>query len=316
LKQENFIQLNSDIWKELQLFIDKINKKGVSKLSSKDLKRFLHIFRLTSHHLAYVRTHYPKSDLLNYLNSLVGKCHSHVYAVKRFSIKDLNNYILYGFPNLLKTNKFYILFSFLFFILGSIISFLVVIKNPELSDIFLPSYFYETIKNNKMGQGDFNYPLMSSTIMVNNILVSLRAFVFGITFGIGTIYVLFINGIMLGALTALVYLYADQVLFWSLILPHGIIELSAIFIAGGAGLIIARGMLLPYEYSRKDSIIKASKEAVSLILGVIFMLIVASIIEGFFTPLPISPYIKLSFAAFTAILSIIYFSLPYIKKMK
>jgi uncharacterized membrane protein SpoIIM required for sporulation len=94
-----------------------------------------------------------------------------------------------------------------------------------------------------------------------------------------------------------------------LILPHGIIELTAIFISGAAGLIIAKHLLLPGQYSRKDSLIAGTKQAVSLLAGVVILLIIAGLIEGFFTPLNISPISKLSFAALTAILLAAYYFL-------
>jgi uncharacterized membrane protein SpoIIM required for sporulation len=180
--------------------------------------------------------------------------------------------------------------------------------------LFLPQQYIEGIKSGAAGGGQWNYPLMSSYIMTNNILVSLRAFVLGITLGLGTIYVLFFNGAMVGSLTGLIYLYGDPVNFWSLILPHGVIELTAIFISGAAGLIIAKSMLLPGEHSRKDSLIKGTKEASSLVMGIILLLIIAGIIEGFYTPLEISETAKLAFAGVTAIVLAVYFSIPYFIK--
>lgn len=314
MTEEQFIQINSSTWKELESFFPKLNKKGVKSLSSDEVKRFLHIFRLSSHHLAYTRTHYPKSNLEVYLNSLVGKSHNHVYAVKKISPGSFIRYISYGFPRLLKDNSLYILSSFGFFALGGIIAMLMIYLNVDNAPFFLQPELIENIKAGKMGGGQWNYPLMSSFIMVNNISVSLKAFVFGITLGLGTVFVLFQNGALLGALTALVYMYGDPTGYWSLILPHGIIELTAIFISGAAGLIIGKSILLPGEYSRKHSLINGTKKSVSLIFGVIVMLIIAGIIEGFFTPLDIPAASKLIFAGVTGVLLIVYCAIPYVVK--
>lgn len=316
MTEEQFIQINSNTWKELESFFQRINKKGIKSLPSGEVKEFLHIFRLSSHHLAYARTHYPKSDLTVYLNSLVGKSHSHVYAVKKISPGSFIRYIYYGFPKLLKENSLYILSAFGFFMFGCLLSMVMVAINVDNAGFFLPKDIIENIRGGKLGGGEWNYPLMSSFIMVNNISVSLRAFVLGITLGIGTIYVLFQNGALLGALTALVYMYGDPAGYWSLILPHGVIELTAIFIAGASGLIIGRSLLLPGEYSRKHSLIKGTKKAVSLIMGVVVMLVIAGIIEGFFTPLNIPAVSKLVFAAVTGVILIVYFAIPYVVKRK
>ncbi len=313
LKEEKFIKKYSDSWQKLETLALTINKKGIKKLTSPEVKSFLALFRQCSHHLAYARTHYPDSNTVDYLNNLLGKCHSYLYAVKKVSPRSLLDYILLDFPQLLKDYKTYIFLSTAFFALGILISLIMVLYNPENALLFLPENMVETIKNGQAGGGEWNYPLMSSYIMVNNISVSLRAFVFGITLGLGTIYVLFLNGAMLGGLTALIYIYGDPINYWSLILPHGVIELTAIFISGAAGLIIAKNILLPGEYTRKDAIIAGSKKAISLVIGVMLMLVIAGIIEGFFTPLNINSGLKLLFAAMTAIILAIYFSLPYIR---
>lgn len=312
--EEQFIKINSDTWKELEYFSKIINKKGVKKLPSKDVVKFLRTFRHSSHDLAYATTHYPKSSVVSYLNSLVGKCHSHIYAVKKVSPSSLIKYIVYDFPRLLKEYRWFVISSFACFIIGMILSMILVVINVDNAGMFLPQDLISSIKGGQTGSNQWNYPLMSSYIMINNITVSFKAFVMGITLGIGTIYVLFFNGVQLGALTALIYKYGDPINYWSLILPHGIIELTAIFISGAAGFIIAKSILLPGEYSRKHALIKGSKKSISLIIGVIFMLIIAGIIEGFFTPLNISPSLKLIFAAITAIILTIYLSIPYIIK--
>lgn len=316
MKEEQFIKSNSNTWKELEDFSSKINKKGIKALTSAEIKHFLHIFRKCSHHLAYARTHYPKSNTIVYLNSLLGKCQSYIYAVKKGSFKQFLKYIGYKFPKFLKENRIYLLISFGFFLFGFLLSLLLVFANTNYAQAFLPQSTIAGVKSGHTGGGQWNYPLMSSTIMINNITVSLKAFVFGITLGLGTIYVLFYNGAVLGSLTALVYLYGSPLNYWSLILPHGVFELTAIFISGAAGLIIAKSILIPGEYTRKNALIAGAKKSVSMVLGVIVMLIIAGTIEGFFTPLNISPVTKLVFAGCTFIILAVYFSVPYIIKPK
>jgi len=315
LNEERFIKSNSDTWRELEELSMKIHKKGIKSLSSTNVKKFLSLFRLSSHHLAYAKTHYPQSNVVMYLNSIIGKSQNYIYTVKKIPLQEIKDYICYGFPKLLKTYRWYILGSFSFFIIGTLLSLILVLYNSDNANIFLDPSLVQGIKSGRSsGNSQWNYPLMSSYIMTNNITVSLKAFVMGITLGIGTIYALFFNGALLGALTALIYSYGDPINYWSLILPHGIIELTAIFISGAAGLIIAKSILIPGEYSRIHSLIKGTKNAVSLLGGIVFMLIIAGIIEGFFTPLNIPAVIKLIFAAVTALILTIYFSLPYIIK--
>jgi uncharacterized membrane protein SpoIIM required for sporulation len=140
---------------------------------------------------------------------------------------------------------------------------------------------------------------MSAVIMANNIRVAMLALAFGVIGGVGTAWVLFYNGIILGALAAYVTSIggaSNALIFWSLILPHGVPELYAIFLAGACGLLIGKGMLIPGSYTRRDALIKNAREAVVLVPMVVILLVVAGLIEGFFTPLGVSPYFKLGFA--------------------
>lgn len=315
MKEEQFIKINSNTWKQLEDLTSLVNKKGVKALPSKEVKAFLSIFKQTSHHLAYARTHYPDDSTVTYLNSLLSKAHSHVYGVKKLSLKELKSYITYDFPRLLKEYKWYVIAAFAFFAFGMVLSLILVLSDTNNAKLFLPQQYIDSAGAKRDTSTHWNYPLMSSQIMVNNILVCLRSFVFGITLGLGTIYVLFFNGAMLGSLTGLMYIKGNPLQFWSLILPHGVFELTAIFISGAAGLIIAKSILLPGEHSRKHSLIKAAKQSVSLIMGVILMLIIAGIIEGFFTPANISEIAKLIFAGITAIILGVYFAIPYLTKV-
>jgi len=313
LHQERFINKYSSSWHALENTVKFLDKKDMSKLEPKNIREFLYLFRRTSHHLAYARTHFPNSDVTSYLNALVGRAHNHIYAVKKSDISKILYYIRYGFSKKCKEFRSYIVIAFIIFLIGASLSMIMVNTSPQNASYFMPQKMIDNIDYNMDTSSHWDYPLMSSYIMINNISVSIKAFVYGITLGLGTIYILFSNGALLGALSGLVYHFGTPLKYWSLILPHGIIELTAIFISGGAGLIIARSILIPKEYSRKHSIIKASKEAVSLLLGVAMLLVIAGVIEGFFTPLNISPTIKLIFATFTLVALIIYFAIPYIK---
>ena len=140
---------------------------------------------------------------------------------------------------------------------------------------------------------------MSSMIMQNNIRVAAVAFATGILAGIGTFLMLFYNGLMLGVVGALIAAHGGEVQmgFWSFVAPHGVIELTAIFIAGGAGLMLGWAVLNPGEYSRRDAVKLAGREATKLMIGVAAMLVVAGVIEGFFSPSMTPDRVKLIVAA-------------------
>jgi len=141
----------------------------------------------------------------------------------------------------------------------------------------------------------------ASRIMTNNILVTIYTFAFGATFGVGTLFYLAYNGANIASVVALTYRAGfgnDLVTFMA---AHGVIELTCIFIAGGAGLLVGTAMIMPGNRTRADALKIRGMEAVRLMLGVALLLVVAGIIEGFVSPAPINPRIKYSVAAMTGI---------------
>jgi uncharacterized membrane protein SpoIIM required for sporulation len=131
-------------------------------------------------------------------------------------------------------------------------------------------------------------PLASSNIMTNNLMVAFRTVGGGITAGLFTLYSLFFNGLLMGAIAALVSQNQLAYPFWAFVFPHGALELPAIFFAGGAGLLIAKALLFPGQYRRVDALKLYGYQSAQLVFGIVPLLIIAGIIEGFFSP---SPYI-------------------------
>lgn len=308
MREDLFIAKNKAYWNELEKLTHVFSTNRIPQLGSEKIERFLYLFRAASHHLAYVRTHYPESKLESYLNTLVGNAHHHLYTVRKNPWYDFKNFIAGIFPQKVYQHSPFIVSSFFIFCFGMLLSFYMVLHDASNSLYFLPKKMIDTIDYSFQAK-EWDYPLMSSIIMINNITVSLKAFVYGLFLGIGTVYILFLNGCILGALTALVYLNGDLLKYASLILPHGILELTAIFIAGGAGLLLGKALLIPGKYKRLDYVIKSGKEGVQLLSGCVLFLVAAALIEGFFTPLPISPIIKLVFALFTLLGLVLYISI-------
>jgi len=127
-------------------------------------------------------------------------------------------------------------------------------------------------------------PQAASGIMTNNITVSFMAFAGGLLFGAGSIYLMFVNGLMLGAVGVVCGKAGMSVPLWSFVAAHGSLELPSIAIAGGAGLRLGSGMLFPGIYKWKDSVAQAGRDAVKLVSGVIPLLVIAGTLEAFFSP--------------------------------
>jgi uncharacterized membrane protein SpoIIM required for sporulation len=152
-------------------------------------------------------------------------------------------------------------------------------------------------------------PVASSGIMTNNIMVSILAFSTGVLGGIFTLFILFYNGLMLGTIAAAVEQKKVALGFWAFVAPHGVIELPAIFIAGGAGLLLGYAVINPGDLPRRVALRQAGGEAIKLVMGVAAMLVVAGLIEGFFSPALLPEALKFSLAALLALALAAYLAL-------
>ena len=150
-------------------------------------------------------------------------------------------------------------------------------------------------------------PVLGSLIIVNNVRVAVLAYAAGILAGVGTAFVLFFNGVQLGAVLGL---YAGQgvlELILAFVAPHGVLELFAIVLAGAAGLLIGAGMLFPGPFSRREAIVAQARRGLRLVAGATLLLLVAGMIEGLISPIPWWPLEwKLFVSLITALVLLFY----------
>lgn len=314
MTEDQFIRRHSNVWKQFEEILNTIQKSGYEKAPFSALRRLDHLYRQVSGHLSYAQTFFPDSEVYHYLNNMVSRGHNCFYTRKKGNFKSIFNFYLEDIPHTLISNwRFFVISCALFFI-ASLFSFAYTWQDTKNAYVFLPELIIEGLQIEEQNHTNWDHPVMSGIIMTNNIRVALLAFAYGISIGIGTLYILLQNSFLLGSLSALAIKQGSALIYWSLILPHGIIELLAIFISGAAGLKIGYVLLRPGQYSRKDALVIAGKETLKLMGLVIPMLIIAGIIEGFITPSSLSPYSKLIFAGFTGILLPVYLYLGYLKK--
>jgi uncharacterized membrane protein SpoIIM required for sporulation len=149
-------------------------------------------------------------------------------------------------------------------------------------------------------------PVASSGILTNNLTVSIFTYALGITAGLGTAYMMWVNGLMLGVIATACWQRGMSLKLWSFVAAHGVLELPAIFIAGGAGFIVARGLLFPGALPRGESLVRAGKLSAQLFFGTIPMLLIAGVIEGFISPSDIPIAMKFGLAAGLFTLLVLY----------
>ena len=176
---------------------------------------------------------------------------------------------------------------------------LLSLHDASFERYLLGPHMIETIEHHQMWTDPVLTvkPLASSQIMTNNISVCFFAYATGIFAGLGTIFSMLLNGLLIGVIGVACFEANMSNMLWSFVAPHGVLELPAIFISGGAGLLLARGLLFPVLLPRRESLARAGAQSARLILGIIPILIVAGTIEGFLSPTKLPPALKYLFAA-------------------
>jgi uncharacterized membrane protein SpoIIM required for sporulation len=305
MREAVFLKSNNHKWKEFEELIEK-------KQSNPDLLANLYI-ELTDD-LAYAQTYYPQSQTVIYLNNLISKVHNLIYRNKKEQKSRLITFWTKELPLLLAGQQKYLLYSFIIFSIAVSIGAVSAAYDDSYVRLILgDGYVNMTIDNIEKGDPMGVYKgsgqsEMFLAITINNIKVSFLTFVMGIASSFGTGYILFQNGIMLGAFQYFFHTH-DLLLTSALsIWIHGTLEISAIIIAGAAGIIMGNSVLFPGTYSRLDSFKHGARKGLKLIIGLVPIFIVAGFLEGFVTRHTQWPsYLKLFIIILSALFIMFYF---------
>ncbi len=273
-------------WQRLESLLEQTGVGGVSSLPHADLQELGLLYRQTAADLSAVRDDPTSRNLAAYLNQLMGRAHNIIYAGKPVAPAGLYHFYTRVYPAIFRQTFPYTFAAFALFLAAALAGVMLCLHDASFPQYLLGAHMTDTIERREMWTHSILSikPLASSGIMTNNLAVSFAAFAFGITAGLGTIYMMLFNGLLMGVIATACWQSGMSLPLWSFVAPHGVLELPAIFIAGGAGLLLARGLLFPGLLPRKDSLRIAGGLGVRLLLGAIPLLIVAGVIEGFVSP--------------------------------
>lgn len=294
-------------WQELSRILDRVGRVGLRQISAEELVDLGRLYRRAAADLARARAAGTDPRQIEYLNGLVGRAYAIVYTAETRGSASVTAFFAREFPQSVRRNLWFIGTAFGVFLLAALFGWIATYRNPEAPNALLgPGWSAQlaAIVERHTGKKDWLpgqwRPVASSGIMTNNIMVSILAFSLGIFGCLGTLFLMFYNGLMIGATGAAVDQNNVALSFWAFVAPHGVLELPAIFIAGGAGLLLGYALINPGDLSRREALRQAGGEAIKLIMGVAAMLVIAGTIEGFFSPALLPVALKFSLAAVLA----------------
>jgi uncharacterized membrane protein SpoIIM required for sporulation len=282
-----FVQDRQPDWERLDRLVKQAGQ-ALGRLGKVDLRELGALYRQASSDLARAQAAHADPELLDYLNSLVIRAHGIIYRPEQTRLKALADFFGREFPALVRQEWRPILLAFLVDVVPALWCVLMANLDPGFIDAVSPPGLREHLEKGELWVYRINpiKPLASSAIMTNNIAVTFTYFTLGIAFGAGTLWGLLYNGIHFGSIAVIVNQTRMAREFWAFVVPHGALEIPAIYIGGGAGFILGAALLFPGDLTRKDALVVRGRVAVKLVLGCVPILIIAGVIEAFFSPLP------------------------------
>lgn len=301
MREVAFLRKNADKWKEFERLLNNSSQDDPDKLAD--------LYIELNADLAYAQANYPGSKTEEYLNQLSVAVHDKIYRTKKEESSRIVTFWTRELPLLFADKQKELLYSFIVFMLAIGIGILSSTNDPSFVRFIMgDAYVNMTISNIEQGDPLAVYKEaeemnMFFAITINNIRVSFYAFVSGLLTSIGVGVVLLNNGIMVGAFLHFFAKYGLIGEALRVIFIHGTLELSAIVIAGAAGFVVGNGFLFPGTYSRKDSFIRAGRQGLKMVVGLVPVFIAAGFLESFVTryttmPLWLSLFIILASLAF------------------
>lgn len=312
MREAAFIKRNQSKWQRLEQSLNGLAALGGDEASA--------LYIELNDDLSYARTFYPKSAVVTYLNGLALRLHHHIYRNKKVPRARFITFWTQEVPLAVHEARMSLLVSLIVFAVAALIGAVSAAYDETFPRLILgDGYVDMTLDNIKQGRpmhvyDDSGEGAMFVRITVNNIKVSLTVFVAGIFLCVGAILMLLFNGVMLGSFQ---WFFHEQGVLRESVLTiwvHGTLEISAIIIAGGAGLCIGSAWLFPGTYTRGESFMRGAKTGLKVVMGLVPVFLLAGFLESFVTrhALTLRPWVASTIILGSLIWVIWYFIiLPY-----
>jgi uncharacterized membrane protein SpoIIM required for sporulation/uncharacterized RDD family membrane protein YckC len=310
-------------WNAYRGLVEEATKRGLRALPEEDVSRFASLYRETAADLARARTYRASPELVYALERWVGAGHNLLYRPGARTGRELVAWLARGFPALVRRRWRPIALAALLLYGPMAVVAASVYVEPSRARSILPAQMLARAEEGAERRGaglgyvdvpEIGMPLMAGQIIANNVQVTLLAFAGGVTGGLATTATLVFNGVFIGAMFGLFAAYALSGHLFAFVLPHGVVELTAICIAGGAGLHLGSALLMPGRATRGAALVSRGREAVALLGGTVVLLVVAGLIEGFISPARLPFAVKGAVSALSFVLLFLYLLTPSVRR--
>lgn len=278
---KRWLQENEPQWQRIETLLGQFRGSTLT-LPPEEIRELGLLYRSLINDLSRAQSQAEARHLEPYLNNLAQRCHAYVYERPPAKWSNVRDFFLVDFPRCFRKNILCIALAFIMFVLGSLVAMATVHLHHETEHYFLPQPTIEQLDKGVLwtDQTQAN-PSQSSFLMTNNIRVAINAFATGVMLGVGSLFLLFHNGLFaFGGPLQVCIEHGMGPRLINFMMAHGVIELTTIFIAGGAGMIIGFSILFPGDLPRWQAVREKSKEALILIMGCFPLLVLAGLIEG------------------------------------
>lgn len=281
---DQFLLTNQPTWSRLDELMGKAGR-GVGRLSPAELDELVRLYQRVSSHLSYARTYYHDPALSAALTRRVARANALVYGTRARTFRAIARFFILTFPAAVWHSRRFVLASAILVFVPALALGIWIANSSEAVNATAPSEVRQALINHDFEDYYSSEPAaaFASKVFTNNVQVAILAFAFGVCLCVPTALVLVNNGANVGAAGGLFAAAGQQGKFWGLILPHGMLELTAVCIAGAAGLRLGWTLIDPGDQSRATALAEEGRRAVVIVVGLIGAFAIAGLIEGFVT---------------------------------
>jgi uncharacterized membrane protein SpoIIM required for sporulation len=305
-----FLNRRRPDWRRLEEILRRVEGSGLAVLDDEQAVEFGRLYRRTASDLNQAQTFVSGEATVQYLNDLVARCYLVIYSKTKVDVGAVIRHLVFGFPAMFRRYLGYFLFATALLAAGTVFGFLATYFDPDVAPAYLrPDMRMIQPDDEGVLQSTGQLSEFSMMLFTHNVGVTLTGFALGLTLGLGTAWLMFSTGVMMGEGWATFY-RADQLTAYATgILPHGVLEIPAVLLGGAAGFLLAQGIIRARPWSRLNELARCGKEALLLVSGCVPLLAVAGVLEAGVARAPdayISSGIKLACAGLFALVFLVY----------